>query len=716
MINPNCLRSLILLTAVLSGIPISQGAEFSWSSVFPNPPSVGYSDAVYGEGVWVMAGANLIASTGDDGATWSTTNTGGSNDTIDGVLYTGERFIAFGQQQLDGVWGVLLWESSDGFAWSRVEPSRISATGQAEKQRLLGGAVSDDGQSIIIGGFQGALFRSVDGGDSWTAGIYIPDDPSGHAQFGLIISDVAFGNGAFVFLQHGNDPIGLIINTSTDSGATWNYNATGATMMAETIAYGGGEFVIAGTEVNIFAVKSMKSPDGFTWTTHESGNTAGLFYDIEYGDGIWIAAPSWPTNLQSSTDGITWTPLNGTGGSQSFYGVGFGNGTFIAAGSISRKSTDGATWTRLASGPEGDLMAATYGNGTWVSVGTKGSILYSTDDGLTWSDVSPDQTSLINAIIWDGSQFVGIGNKSWVSPNGMDWTSHSLGFFPTMQTLAFGNGVYFAAGENMEMRRSTDGKSWTTATLPVNANGRQVVFGDDTFLLVTENWINPDPQRGQIFISSDGETWTQVGPTDKRPFKKAAYGNGTFVVLGLNQYFGQTSVYTSTDTVSWTESTLMMDPGHIFHDGNRFVVVGARIYTSFDGIQWTVEVEDPVTPYLTGAAMQGEVVLGLSSVGSVYRATLETQIPGAFDEALSLGSNWYRLDWFGMYFRSEGTTDWIFHEDMGWFRIVEAGTGLWLWSINNGWIYTDSSMFPYAFSADNSIWWIYDDISGWGSI
>ena len=123
------------------------------------------------------------------------------------------------------------------------------------------------------------------------------------------------------------------------------------------------------------------------------------------------------------------------------------DGTWIVVGGqwnanhrIARSTNfESSTWTFTTSISGADATASLYGvatdqNGTWVAVGHKAIVAYSTDDGVTWQN----RTSLVGSggvSIWSGNDYIfdahhdgtrfligGTDGKIAVSTNGADYT------------------------------------------------------------------------------------------------------------------------------------------------------------------------------------------------------------------------------------------------------------------------------------------------------
>jgi len=152
------------------------------------------------------------------------------------------------------------------------------------------------------------------------------------------------------------------------------------------VSFGTGLFVAVGSDL-VSGVHLITSPDGMTWTPRSPGTDAPL-NSVAYGNGIFVAGGAVAGRClagacnvaMTSADGITWTPLSIGGG----FRISFGNGTFVAlarngndggVGIVS--STDGVTWTHRYSPYGYRLEGVTFGNDSFIAVGSSGTILQS---------------------------------------------------------------------------------------------------------------------------------------------------------------------------------------------------------------------------------------------------------------------------------------------------------------------------------------------------
>jgi hypothetical protein len=114
--------------------------------------------------------------------------------------------------------------------------------------------------------------------------------------------------------------------------------------------------------------------------------------------------------------GTTWTLRIPQG--NSLYAVTYGNNTFVAVGSGGTilTSPDGVTWTARTSGTYNPLSSVTYGNGTFVAVGGSpyysgsGTILTS-PDGANWTAQTSSTSIPLYGVTYGNNTFVAVGDR-----------------------------------------------------------------------------------------------------------------------------------------------------------------------------------------------------------------------------------------------------------------------------------------------------------------
>jgi hypothetical protein len=105
------------------------------------------------------------------------------------------------------------------------------------------------------------------------------------------------------------------------------------------------------------------------------------------------------------------------------------------------------------------LIDIAFGNGVFVGGGLHGLRMRS-KDGLAWNDrIVGEEGEHINSMIFDGKQFVGIGQgATYFSPDGLTWTRTPNTSAPTV--AAFGQGIYVGSLWPGKLLRSTDAVHW----------------------------------------------------------------------------------------------------------------------------------------------------------------------------------------------------------------------------------------------------------------
>jgi hypothetical protein len=186
----------------------------------------------------------------------------------------------------------------------------------------------------------------------------------------------------------------------------------------------------------------------------------------------------------------------------------------------------GPTWTLRSSGGT-DLSGVAYGNGLFVAVGAKGTILTS-PDGVSWTKRTSGGNTLVRVVHGNGL-FVAVGAKGTIltSPDGVNWTARASGTDKSLFSVAYGNGLFVAVGIDGTILTSRDGVNWTRRTLGGDGfNGfLDVTYGNGTFVAVGAH--------GVILTSPDGVTWTPQNSRTGKWLLGVTYGNGTFVAVGI---------------------------------------------------------------------------------------------------------------------------------------------------------------------------------------
>jgi hypothetical protein len=258
-------------------------------------------------------------------------------------------------------------------------------------------------------------------------------------------------------------------------------------------------------------------------------------------------------------------------------------------------TTENSTAITVIARGEGELVAIGFDGGF-------GSLLWtSDDDGRTWTDITP-------------AEFASIGIASVVEHDGI---LVGVGRGDTIDIEAEQAAVYL----------SEDGRSWRKVATAEQLIGQMidVVATDDGLFAVGGV---PGADSAGVWHSTDAETWTRVGGDLEHAFLwSIAEGGPGLVAVGWRRNpepdlavwtsadAGQTwdlapdpegfAGHEATDVIALADGTLAMT-------GSAFDGSGGRMWTSTDGIAWSVTHEAPDGAYARSLALTpaGVVAVG----------------------------------------------------------------------------------------------------------
>ena len=150
---------------------------------------------------------------------------------------------------------------------------------------------------------------------------------------------------------------------------------------------------------------------GVIWHAQTSGVTSNLV-DGFFGNRLWVAA-SDKGDIITSGNGTTWAAQTIT--DSEITDIHYANGRWVAVGTDTSNnnglvvtSPDGTTWTKRTSNATSTLNAVHYDNTLWVAVGNGGVVVTSTN-GTTWAAQRSNVTSNLTDVHYATSRWVAVG-------------------------------------------------------------------------------------------------------------------------------------------------------------------------------------------------------------------------------------------------------------------------------------------------------------------
>jgi hypothetical protein len=355
----------------------------------------------------------------------------------------------------------------------------------------------------------------------------------------------------------------------------------------------------------------MTSPDGIAWTSIRLGHF-GWLKGGAWGEGLYVVTGAGGMILVSG-DGATWIPTD-SGTAEDLDSVAFGNGLFVAVGDWGTilTSSDGIAWQGQERKVLAHLRAVTWGGGLFVAVGDDNTVLTS-PDGEAWevmTERDPDRQLL--SVAYGKGTFVSVGrNIAWgmgmvmTSTGGASWPEKGMALKDPLMGVAFDGALFYAAGENEELRASPDGVTWTAPLLEYRFESVfvAIAFGAGQFVMAGNG--------SRLLTSSDGLAWTEQSRS-LGPHPPVSYGRGAFHILSWADPRAGKEVLTSEDGKTW--DTVGLDTpvalyGIEYLKGLFFAWGGGRVFTSRDRVRWTEIIAGSAFDFRAAAFGDGAFVI-----------------------------------------------------------------------------------------------------------
>lgn len=366
-------------------------------------------------------------------------------------------------------------------------------------------AFGSDATSLLAGTNHG-LFRSMDGGNTWSAAV----------SAGNPVNDIVV-TGSYVYIGGSAG-----VTVSSDGGVNWAVRDSGLPQFSLVYAlkYVKGPVYAALGSDGLYRTTS----EGKYWEQLNSGGieNKSIFAIISTPNGSLLLAEGAGV-IRSTDNGFSWNEAAGEIANQAVHRFVI-KGTNIFAGTdagIFRSSDDGATWNQFGAGIRGDdIISSLTIAGNAILAGTtdlnnQTGIYRSVDNGATWAQVNTGLSDLsVYALFASGDRvFAGTSLGISYSDNSGDlWTTASTGLpKPPIISLTSLYSQVFAGSAGSFIFRSNDaGEHWEISKSGLSrANVSALVTVGATLFAGTDAVVSHG--TGGIHRSTDyGNTWTQI--------------------------------------------------------------------------------------------------------------------------------------------------------------------------------------------------------------
>lgn len=491
-------------------------------------------------------------------------------------------------------------------AWGEVGPSPIHDQPGSQTELAFGdvsGRISAvaidpaDPGVVVIGASRGGLWRSADGGDTWT--------PVGDGLTTLVIADVDFApsDPQIVYAATGDDDSnfwGAGVEKSTDGGVTWARidNGTVAngipngTVLSKLVVdpVSPDRVIVAGyvnqtgtgSTVNTSIFRTIDG--GLTWTKATipaSGGVArfkSLVIEVNCPANLWAIDYLYHTLIRSTDGGASWATVAASGLPS------FTSNTKIA---VHHPSCAGSS-TLYASVQSGSGLAGTP---------SYPGVYRSTDGGLHWSLPGalpgPSGGCVSQCTRYDHELFVDpsdpnrlymLGRDVWTSDDaGATWVNRSAGFddannyYGGNMHVDLHDAAILGTGDSAVVYVAGDGGLWSyevASNTFTNRNGNLAISE------LTDLAVDPDtPNRAIGGLQDNGSieylaarAWTArlSGDGGDGGWLRTVPGNGNPVDGGFTTYIGNHG-YISTDAgATWSDYDAWANNGSFNNEGAEF--------------------------------------------------------------------------------------------------------------------------------------------------
>ncbi|WP_203232117.1 cadherin-like beta sandwich domain-containing protein [Paenibacillus pinistramenti] len=284
----------------------------------------------------------------------------------------------------------------------------------------------------------------------------------------------------------------------------------------------------------------------------QNSGTIRDLYNVVFSNNEFVAVGQYGA-IQISSDGVNWTS-NYVDVSE-FYDVTYTGSQWITAGKYGEMGTsvDGSEWDYkyISDGTFGIAIKGLASNGSKiiaVGSGVAGELTSVSQNGYLWSTQAISGVQL-NDVTYGNGKYVAVGDSGavYISTDGTTWSNASIGSGAKLNRVAYGNYQYVAVGDGA-IYTSYDGVDWSLRSLPSDVVSETSLYG---VTYAAGKYIAVGA-GGVIVSSADGAVWKSEDSDADKDFKGIAAGNGKFVAVGLEGQLWTQDISSNADLSSLT--------------------------------------------------------------------------------------------------------------------------------------------------------------------
>ena len=586
------LRVIFVLAVLLNANGLCADPLSQWTWRFPSPQGYTLRAVTYGGGQFVAVGDNGTIITSLDGYHW-TNLTFGVFSNLRGVAYATGCYAVVGDE------GIMI--STNAINWNQI-PSVTSnalhgiAGNSGWRTNNLPQFVAVGNAGAVIVCSNNTNWRTAYSGT--TNSLYAVQKIS--STYYLMVGDIGtvIRLSATGFSQPPQTLVGTTNNLYTVASDGNGVTVAGGDLTRNPFAY----TAILTNEI-IFSLNSRFYWSGEQWLNGSSDQGGpDLWYlsdyfiltGMTYGSNGFVGVgytgyglEYHPAVVMTSANGTSWTEMPASTSENSLCGVTYGNGLYVAVGDFGSivVSTNAVNWTEIIPNRRSDILAVACNSNVCIASAMHASYSWGFPDfstlvsknGINWSasayNLAPMADLKCNEI-----EFVGVGaNKVFTTTDGDNWLINSS-FTNNLYGVTYANGQFVIVGENGSIFSSTNGTNWNNCSVTTAGALRGVAFGNGLYVAA-----------GSVgAISTDGVSWNLCPSNQPGIITRIVYGRGSFVAIASVGWSGE--ILTSQDGIYWQVQFVTVGNAltGIAYDGGTFLAISSygAMFKSIDGTNW----------------------------------------------------------------------------------------------------------------------------------